>query len=211
VSKITRALKKASEQKANAISPSEESARVFVKNTKESKMHKTLFTWAIVTTAVVAVFFAFNYQGGRDAVPLSEIFPDEEVFPVDVEYEFVEDEADQKVVEETVSVLQKEQVSPSVKPKTTVVNLSNSAIGDNFNYTVQIASFKDQKKADEALVKIRTKVPSAYVSSQDLGVKGVWYRIYAGQFKLRSDAEVTLNGIKQNYDSSFIISPKKAK
>jgi len=72
---ITGALKKASEQRSNAVSPSEESARIFVKNTKESKMHKTWFTWAIVTTTVVAVFVAFNYHGGKDAVPLSEIFP----------------------------------------------------------------------------------------------------------------------------------------
>ena len=48
-------------------------------------MHKTWFTWTIVTTIVVAVFFAFNYHGGKDAVPLSEIFPDEEAFPAGAE------------------------------------------------------------------------------------------------------------------------------
>ena len=100
MSKLANALKRAneerltaSEERLNTISPSsEESAKLFVKNTKEVKVRKTLFTWAIVATAVVAVFFAFNSQGSRDAVPLSEIFPDEEAFPVDVEYEFVEDE-----------------------------------------------------------------------------------------------------------------------
>jgi len=81
----------------------------------------------------------------------------------------------------------------------------------SFNFTVQIASFKDLKNAEEALTKIRIKTPSAYISSHDLGAKGVWHRVYVGQFELRSEAEVTLNDVKQSYDSSFIISPKKAK
>jgi cell division septation protein DedD len=78
-------------------------------------------------------------------------------------------------------------------------------------YTIQIASFKDKKRAEEALVGIQAKVPSAYIASRDLGEKGVWYRIYAGQFERQNDAEVTLSDIKQNYDSSFIISPKRAR
>ena len=211
MSKITKALQKASEQRSNDIFSSEESARVFVQNTKESKMRKTWFTWAIVTTAVVTVFFAFNYHGGKDAVPLSEIFPDEGAFPADIEYEFVQDEAPEKAVEETVADVVEEQIVPAEVTKAPAVTLGNKEVVNNFNYTVQIASFKDQKKAEEALSKIRTKVPSAYISSKDLGVKGVWYRIYAGQFELRSEAEVTLNDIKQKYNSSFIISPKKAK
>jgi len=209
--KITKALQKASEQRLNAISPSEESARVFVQNTKESKMRKTWFTWAIVTTAVVTVFFAFNYHGGKDAVPLSEIFPDEEVFPVGIEYEFVQDEAVQQKVEKVASVMKEEQVILPVLSEAAPVASAHKVMDGNFNYTVQIASFKDQKKATEALIKIRAQVPSAYISSRDLGEKGVWYRIYAGQFELRSEAELTLSDIKQTYDSSFIISPKKAK
>jgi len=220
MSKIVNDLKSADEERSNVISPSEKNAQIFVKNTKGVKMRKTWFTWAIVTTAVVAVFFAFNYQGSRDAVPLSEIFPDEEVFPVDVEYEFVQDETvqaeentakTQEKVDEAVSITKEVQtIAPKVS-EVPAVTLSKIETVNNFNYTVQIASFKNQKRAKEALTKIRAKVPSAYVSSHDLGVKGVWYRIYAGQFDLRSEAEVTLNDIKQSYDSSFIISPRKSK
>jgi len=174
-------------------------------------MRKTWFTWAIVTTVVVAVFFAFNYHGGKDAVPLSEIFPDEGVFSADVEYEFVQDEVVQQKVEKVASIIKEEEVVILEVSKAVPVSSTHKALGGNFNYTVQIASFKDHKKAAEALTKIRAQVPSAYISSNDLGAKGVWYRIYAGQFELRSEAEVTLNDIKQTYDSSFIISPKKAK
>jgi len=211
LSKIIKALQKASDQKLNAASLSEESARVFVQNTKESKMRKKWFTWVIVTTAVVTVFFAFNYHGGKDAVPLSEIFPDEEVFPADFEYEYEQDEVAQQKVKKVASVIKEEEVIFPDVPETAPVTSVHKALAGNFNYTVQIASFKDQKKAEKALTKISTKVPSAYISSNDLGAKGVWYRIYAGQFKLRSEAEVTLSDIKQTYDSSFIISPKKAK
>lgn len=213
MSKMANALRRASEERTNAISPSEESAQIFVKNTKGVRMRKTWFTWAIVTTVVVAVFFAFNYQGSRDAMPLSEIFPDEEVFPVDVEYEFVQDETaqTQEKVEEKASIAREVQIIPSKEEGASAVAFNNSETADSFNYTVQIASFKDQERAKEALAKIRAKVPSAYVSLHDLGVKGVWYRVYAGQFELRSEAEVTLNDIKQSYDSSFIISPRKSK
>jgi len=211
LSKITKALQEDSEQRSNADSLAEENARVFVRNTKETKMRKTWFTWAIVTTAVVTVFFAFNYHGGKDAVPLSEIFPDEGAYPAGVEYEFVQDEVPEKVVEETVAVVVEEKIVPKVISEAPVVSLGEREVVKKFNYTVQIASFKELRKAEEALTKIRAKVSSAYISSNDLGAKGVWHRIYAGQFDLRSEAEVTLNDIKQNYDSSFIISPRKAK
>ena len=117
MSRITTALKKASEQRSNAVSPSEESARIFVKSTKESKMHKTWFTWALVTTTVVAVFVAFNYHGGKDAVPLSEIFPDEETFFAGIEYEFVQDEIVQKVNKEEVPAILKKSVIASTGSK----------------------------------------------------------------------------------------------
>ena len=211
MSRITTALKKASEQRSNAVSPSEESARIFVKINKESKMHKTWFTWALVTTTVVAVFVAFNYHGGKDAVPLSEIFPDEETFFAGIEYEFVQDEVVQKVNKEDVAAILEKPVIASTGSKVPIEAFDIKNTEDPFNYTVQIASFKDLKMAEEALAKIRINTSSAFVSSHDLGAKGVWYRIYVGQFELRSEAEVTLNNVKQSYDSSFIISPRKIK
>ena len=115
----------------------------------------------------------------------------------------------EKIKEVAVATKEIQKISSTVSKSAPVVSKTNKKV--DFNYTVQIASFKDQKKASAALSKIRTKIPSAYLSSHDLGVKGTWHRIYAGQFQLRSEAEVTLNSIKRSYDSSFIISPKKSK
>jgi len=177
-------------------------------------MHKSWFTWLFIVAAVVMVFITFNYQSGKDAVPLSEIFPDEEIMPVDVEYEYVQEDVarsngqaaavipDNVPAEKVIAVEAKEQIVPvrEIKPPD----------GDT-NFTVQIASFKDKKRAEESLVRIRKNVPSAYIGKRDLGAKGIWYRIYAGQFNLRSEAEMSLSNIKRNYNDSFIISPKRVK
>jgi len=218
--KITNALNKASEERAKAISPTEEHKKSLMNIVREEKMRKSWVIWGIIVV-VLTVFIALNYQGGQDAVPLSEIFPDEN----DVEYEFVlEDSAALKTpevaspevavsdnIKKTASSAQAEQAQPTDKGQAISSVTSTVAVNEESNFTVQIASFKDKIKAQGALEKIRANVPSAYISRQDLGVKGVWYRIYAGQFELRSQAEGSLSAIKKSYDSSFIISPKKSR
>lgn len=179
-----------------------------------NRQNKLWLAWGLIVSAVAAAFIVFNYQGSRDAVPLSEIFPDEEVFPVDVEYEFVKDETPPAPTETVPSVSREIPAAVPAPAQTVSVDpaAANKAPAEKAPaYTIQIASFKDRKKAEKALEEIRVKVPSAYIASRDLGEKGVWYRIYAGQFELRSDAEVTLSDIRQNYNSSFIISPTKIK
>lgn len=225
MSKITKALERADQGRNDVISPAVEKDKFLTRNSMEGAMKKSWITWTIIAVTAVAVFVVFNYQGGKDAVPLSEIFPDAEVLPVNVEYEFVKEDAAsgaaekipavapqaQSVMEKTQPIVQKIQISqPAEKLEK---NLAADSVPSDMGgaYTIQIASFKDKKLAEEALGKIKAKVPSAYIASRDLGEKGTWYRIYAGQFQARGDAEVLLSNIKQNYDGSFIISPKKAK
>jgi cell division septation protein DedD len=207
---MVSALNRASEERSK-LKFSQTEEKNIIKTKKERTMHKSWFTWLFVAAAVAMVFITFNYQGGKDAVPLSEIFPDEEVTPVDVEYEFVQEESAKNSKQEIAAASVVAQVQPQIavehKEKTIEPN-KISLSGEEVNFTVQIASFKDQKKAEESLAKIRKNVPSAYIASRDLGKNGVWYRIYAGQFELRSQAEVSLNDIKKNYNDSFIISPK---
>jgi cell division septation protein DedD len=214
MSKIANALKKADEERSDIVSPTRESNKFSKNFTIGGNMRKSWLTWGFIVI-VITVFVVFNYQEGKDAVPLSQIFPDEEVFPVDVEYEFVQEQVvSNESVDTPVSVVS--QKVETMMPKETVretlasvdpepVKISAAA------YTIQIASFKDKKRAEEALAAIRAKVPSAYVAARDLGSKGTWYRIYAGQFQGRNEAEISLNDIQKNYDSSFIISPKRTK
>jgi cell division septation protein DedD len=177
-------------------------------------MKKSWFIGLLVVVSVVMVFIMFNNQSGKDAVPLSEIFPDEEVVPVDVEYEFVQEGAANSGAQEVVSVPAIEAKLPAATVETKEADVPIKEItsqGTEANFTVQIASFKDRKQAEEALTRIRKNVPSAYISERNLGDKGIWYRIYAGRFNLRSEAEVSLSDIKRNYNDSFIVSPKKVK
>ncbi len=215
MSKIADALKKANQERISTISPVREGKRLSMSHSRAGKIHKSWLIW-IVVVAVVTVFAVFNYQEGKDAVPLSEIFPDEEVFPVDVAYEFMPEEIVPSKAEEVAPVVEKTRAvipaAPVIEVPVEVLASVNSAPTEKMAaYTVQIASFKNKKRAEEALVNIKGKVPSAYMASRDLGEKGTWYRIYAGHFDQRSEAEVTLSDIKQNFDGSFIISPKGIK
>jgi len=211
MSKIIKALDEANKERLGIISPTEEIKKISINDTKEEKMNKSWFTWAFIGAVVVTVLIAFNYQGGKDAVPLSEIFPDEEGMSVGVEYEYMQEEVVTREVHEELPKFRENQVNEPVELESISLISENISTEKAFNFTVQIASFKDEKKAEQALTKIRTKIPSAYISTQNLGSKGIWHRIYAGQFELRSEAELTLRDVKQNYDSSFILSPKRAK
>ena len=216
MSKIVSALNKAGEAKAQFVAARDGEKKDLNAIKKKNNMRKSWFTWVIVAAAIVMALVLFNYQSGKDAVPLSEIFPDEEVAPVDVEYEFVQEEAAGEV-QQTAAVPAAELKAPAVAGTDKVTAAPAAAIVETVlqetdaKFTVQIASFKDRKKAEEALTRILKNVPSAYLSEQNLGDKGTWYRIYAGRFNARSDAEISLNDIKRNYTDSFIISPKKAK
>ncbi len=211
MSKITDALKKVDKERLDVISPMMEREKISSKYSREGKMRKSWMTWIIIVF-VITVFAVFNYQEGKDAVPLSEIFPDEEVFPVDVAYEFAQEETAPVKGKEALPAPQ--EAKAVIPAETSIQNLvppESISIGKTAAYTIQIASFKDKKRAEEALASIKVNVPSAYIASRDLGEKGVWYRIYAGQFERRAEADLTLNDVKQNYDSSFVISPTRAK
>jgi len=213
MNEIADALRNVSEDGGGSISPVREQKKFSMDRIMEGTMKKI---WIIVggVFIVVVVFFTITQNAAKDAVPLSEIFPEEEVYPVEVEYEFVQEgTAQQAPMTEAVSVSQEAAAtSVSAMAKINTKTAALSMVPQTLpSYTIQIASFKDQNKAEEALGAIRTKVSSAFIASRDLGEKGVWYRIYAGQFERRHEAEVALNDIKQAYNTSFIISPKKIK
>ena len=217
MSKIISALNKVGEEKSRLVASREGEQKNLNTKKKENSMRKSWFTWLFVAAAIIMAFVLFNYQSGKDAVPLSEIFPDEEVKPADVEYEFVQEEAEGIEKQAAVAVPAEEIKAPvsteGQVSKEAVVAEVKTAVpqATEANFTVQIASFQDRKKAEEALARVIKNVPSAYISEQNLGGKGTWYRIYAGRFNVRSDAELSLSDIKRNYNDSFIISPKRVK
>jgi cell division protein FtsN len=63
--------------------------------------------------------------------------------------------------------------------------------------TIQVASFKDSKDADEMLAKLKKKGYPAYRISSNIPEKGIWHRVRIGYFKDKAEAGSTLNKLKK--------------
>lgn len=227
--KITQALKRVQvERQDNGINQN----NFLNQMTQEGKMKNSWLVWFFVVGVIVTVFVAFNYQNKSKEIPLSEIFPDEATFPVDVEYEY--DEQTSKPIEKVAQDIQQapatatSEISKTAKAAiteskiqgiekqagtaTTTASSSLSAVTDTVDlqkvpYTIQVASFKEKVRAEKIAEELRKKDFSAFVVSKDLGDKGTWYRIYVGQFTNKETADNTLTKLKPEYQNSFVITP----
>lgn len=176
--------------------------------------------WFFIIGVIITVFIAFNYQRGKDVVPLSEIFPDEEVFPVDVEYEFIKKGEEVEIQPVRVNIPEGKESSTVSLPKKIIIaeekkNVSSEekiqiqTVTKKSLFTIQVASFKDKEKAQNFFERLKKEGHPAYIVSRNLGAKGVWYRVYVGKFDSKSQAEVFLKKFSGKYKDCFIISPGK--
>tara|TARA_B100000745_G_C19939677_1_gene316753 strand:- start:5 stop:589 length:585 start_codon:yes stop_codon:yes gene_type:complete len=194
-------------------------------------MKNSWLLWIFIGGVVVTVFFAFNYQGDN-AVPLSEIFPENESEPVDIEYEFVDQiavstetqatnataveevkQAPQAARQEVLQAVREEQLAANreattAPAKSTAPTPTQTFDKDETPFTIQISSFRDRGKAEEALSKLQKKDYEGFIQSRNLGAKGTWYRVYVGQFTTKQQADDYLTRVKTDYKDSFVISPK---
>jgi cell division septation protein DedD len=190
-------------------------------------MKNSWLVWLFVVGVILTVFIAFNYQGDRQSKPLTDIFPDEYSSPVDVEYEFVDQEV--VVVKNEEDVLPKESVVPPVMPmeKTSVdparasskavtipevtppkqaqVEPTRSSSTVKAGFTIQVASFKEKTMADKLAEELKKKNFLASVVSKNLGDKGTWFRVNVGQYESKSQAEANLGPVKALHPNSFIV------
>ncbi len=63
--------------------------------------------------------------------------------------------------------------------------------------TIQVASLKDSKDADEMVAKLKKKGYPAYRISSNIPEKGIWHRVRIGYFKDKAEAGSTLNKLKK--------------
>ncbi|OGW97798.1 MAG: hypothetical protein A2Z81_03660 [Omnitrophica WOR_2 bacterium GWA2_45_18] len=193
--------------------------------------------WLFVLGTVIAVFIAFNYQGNQGTVPISELLPEDETVPMDIEYEFVDEKGQPQPVagapeeiQGTASVTVKgsstdvlsatpggsvsgpaQMIATPQEPSMSsvgAVSSVNETVG-TYAYTIQVLSVNERARADKALEDVRKKGYEPFIVSKDLGAKGTWYRINVGKFDTKPQAEEVLSQIKKDYAGSFIISPKK--
>ena len=200
---------------------------------EEARMKNSWLIWVFIVGIAITALIAFNYYSEKSKVPLSEIFSEEETFPVDVEYEFVEGEKQGVQVSTAVPTPAVQQMAkveeskitttPSAAPATpTQITeqslkpapqaVSQEVSQTEYNkipFTIQVASFKDKVHAEKLTEELKNKGFSGYWLARNLGEKGTWYRVYVGNFDSKQQAEELLTKVKNEYTSSFIISPKR--
>jgi len=180
-------------------------------------MKNSWLIWVFIVGIVVTILVALNYQGSKEVVPLSEIFPEEETFPVDVEYEFVNQENSPQEnipqeVQSTPSTQETVQIEKVVIPPQSqeVAIKQEEPIKPEDSaskpFTIQVASFQTKDKAQKTLEKMLQENNDAFILSKSLKDKGTWYRVYVGKFDTKAQAEQFLTGFKKNYPGSFVIS-----
>jgi cell division septation protein DedD len=73
------------------------------------------------------------------------------------------------------------------------------------NFTIQIASMRDSRDADELVNKLKKGGYPAYRSIGKIPGKGIWYRVRVGYFKNRTEAGFTLKRLKKEKIEAVII------
>ncbi|MGE0268390.1 MAG: SPOR domain-containing protein [Candidatus Omnitrophota bacterium] len=189
-------------------------------------MKNSWLVWIFIVGMVVTILIAFNYQGAQDTVPLSEIFPETETYPVEIEY--VDDQpVSQPNANETampiktsadkmiVSAIQEEAPEPIVNSPITVIQetkkiepVKSAVLQKDAKYTIQIASYKDKVNAEKKISELEKKDYKAFLVSKELKDKGTWHRVYVGSFSTKKEADDYLTKVKKDYSGSFVISAK---
>lgn len=113
------------------------------------------------------------------------------------------------------------QTKPTIKPKDIEPMPAKkkeqlSSIGKETRtkkkgFTVQLASFKNEKDAESAWTGFQAKHKdlaslSHSVSKKDLGKKGIFYRLYAGNFGNETEARRTCKKLQDKQQSCFVVS-----
>jgi len=75
------------------------------------------------------------------------------------------------------------------------------------NFTVQLASFKDQTSANKFAAQFKDLKPKPTVRTVDLPGKGRWYRVQVGQLSSRDEASALADRLAKKYQlKAFVIS-----
>lgn len=193
-------------------------------------MKKSVIIGIFLVGVLGTVFYIYNYQTAQQEISLNTIFAGEESYPSDVEYEYVG--ADGKTISQTAAKVKQAslqeiptQITQPVEKTTQVIQTAATTIPEadqvvaekittsvsslaKSAFTIQVASLKDKAGAERVLKDLSTKSYSGFIVPRDLGDKGTWYRVYVGQFDIKSEADAFLAKVKQDFPSSFVIAPK---
>jgi len=71
-------------------------------------------------------------------------------------------------------------------------------------FTIQVASFQDKARAEKVVEEFKSKGYIPTISAKDLGEKGIWHRVFVGDFDSEDEAGELLKTLKEDYKDSFI-------
>lgn len=188
-------------------------------------MKNTWFLWVLGVGVVITILIALNFEGGRKTVPLNEIFPDENQAQ-GIEYEFAEAESDLATLVEksegkkapaaaaagagakagssqvpAVAAVALPTASSTAAPMASAATASPSGKA----YTVQVASFKDEDRAQKALTQAKDKgYPDAFIDPKPRADGGTNYQICVGRFNVMAEAKSFLAKLQQDYKDGFV-------
>lgn len=156
-------------------------------------------SWLIsvfVVGVVITVLVAFNYQGKKNKVSLSEIFPDEESYPVEVEYEFADESAPK--AEQKAPIMKPAEIVKPVEPAKPAKAVTTTEVS-------KAMTAVQTQTAAKVSTPVTTTVASPKVT-QDAEFSKIPFTIQIASFKDQSSAEKTAGELKQKGYVSFIAS-----
>lgn len=158
-------------------------------------MKRTWLVWTLVGGVLVTVLIAFNYERGKEAVPLSEIFPGKGALHNEVEYEFFDtDEKGSALVAtaETKQPSRPAQAAPTAAAKAPVTSVPA----------------KSASAGTSSTAKPKTTVVTSAGSSGGIttttGGGGKIYTIQVAAFKERSRADKAVAQAQQKGYPAYV-------
>ncbi len=108
----------------------------------------------------------------------------------------------------TVSPQKKAKVRPAQKVEKPALRSKQTKAAAGAGFTIQVASLKDMKVAEEMAEMLKKKGYQAYTVSAKIPGKGVWHRIRIGDFKNREDAGNILSRLKKDKYRPIVVQSK---
>ncbi len=179
-------------------------------------MKRTWLVWTLVGGVLITVLIAFNYERGKDAVPLSEIFPGKGAFNNEVEYEFFDtDEKGSSLVTtgEMKQPTHLSQTAPAAVAKTSATPTPEKRTSTSLapvakpkvraTATVKQAPFSSGGSAAKAkTVAVASENFSSVAASP--GGNGKIYTIQIASFKERSRADKAVAQAQQKGYTAYV-------
>jgi len=159
-------------------------------------MKRTWLVWTLVGGVLVTVLIAFNYERGKEAVPLSEIFPEKGALNSEVEYEFFDTDEKGSALVSTAET--KQQSIRLVQPSAAVAVKAPAAATP---IAKQPAVSPGPVAKAKAAATVRT---GASLGPAAGGGSGKIYTIQVAAFKERSRADKAVAQAQQKGYSAYV-------